>query len=178
MNRNTHKFGLFSLYPVTDFLIFAGFSCCGPDDKDNDLDDFIHNDAKSHLLSRMAVTYGFFVEGITEPLGFATLQNDSIKVQTPGYLYKSSPAVKIGRLGIANKFQRIGSGSALLSMLKGFMLTNNRTGCRYITLDAYNNPCVLNFYSKNGFKPLQEISAKRLQVLMYFDLESHVPHTE
>jgi GNAT superfamily N-acetyltransferase len=174
MNRNIHKSDLFSLSPITDFLIFTGFFCCSPADEDHDLDNFIHNDAESHLMNRMAVTYGFFVEGITEPLGFTTLQNDSIKVQTPGYLYKSSPAVKVGRLGINNKIQGHGFGGELMFMIKEFMLTNNRTGCRYITLDAYNNSRVLNFYIKNGFKPLKEIQTTRRQVLMYFDLKSHV----
>jgi GNAT superfamily N-acetyltransferase len=177
MNRNIHKSGSFSLCPVTDFSIFAGFSCCSPDDRDHDLDDFIHNDAQSHLANHMAVTYGFFLEGITQPLGFATLQNDSIKVQTPGYQYKSSPAVKVGRLGINNRIQGHGFGGKLMLMIKEFMLTNNRTGCRYITLDAYNNPRILKFYTQNGFKDFQELPPKRRQKLMYFDLKSHISNS-
>ena len=134
---------------MEDFSIFTGFSCCGPDDDDHDLDDFIRDDAERHLRDKMAVTYGvFFPEKILarHPLAFFTLQNDALKIQSIGYPYKTPPAVKIGRFGVGSGFQSQGIGTDVLTMIKDFMCLDNRTGCRYITLDAYNKPRVLLFY--------------------------------
>jgi len=161
---------------VEDFRIFTGFSCCSPDDGDKDLDDFIRNDAERHRQDLMAVTYGLFlVDYPGHPLAFATLQNDALKINLAGYPYKSSPAVKIGRLGVSVEWQRGGIGTELLTMIKDFMLTDNRTGCKYITVDAYNKHGVLRFYQKNGFSLLKTPSIHRKQEPLYFDLTSHVP---
>lgn len=56
------------------------------------------------------------------------------------------------------------------AMVKTFMCANNRTGCRYITLDAYNKPRVVNFYERNGFIMLRQPKPNHEQAPMYFDL--------
>lgn len=43
-------------------------------------------------------------------------------------------------------------GSHTLNMIKKLFVTENRTGCRFITVDAYNNEEVLQFYQKNEFQ--------------------------
>ena len=174
MSRNVYKNNKYILNPVDNFRIFAGFSCCAPDD-DQDLDDFILNDAERHRQDLMAVTYGLFlIDYPNHPLAFATLQNDALKMDIDDYPYKSSPAVKIGRLGVSIKWQGGGIGTELLTMIKDFMLIDNRTGCKYITVDAYNNPRVLNFYQKNGFLILKTPNPQRRQESMYFDLVWHI----
>jgi GNAT superfamily N-acetyltransferase len=176
VSRNRYSNGKYEFYPVTDFSIFTGFTCCGPDDDDRDLDDFIRDDAERHLRDKMAVTYGvFFPEKDLArfPLAFFTLQNDALKIQSSGYPYKTPPAVKIGRFGVGAEFQARGRGTEILTMIKDFMCRDNRTGCRYITLDAYNKPSVLRFYRKNGFAFLKATSPHRNQESMYFDLLSH-----
>jgi len=50
-------------------------------------------------------------------------------------------------------------------------LRDNRTGCRFMTVDAYNNPQVINFYQKNGFAFLSEADQKKETRSMYFDLK-------
>lgn len=177
MSRNTYSNGKYTLSPVTDFTIFTGFTCCDPDDDDRDLDDFIRDDAERHLRDKMAVTYGVFFpdEALSKyPLAFFTLQNDALKIVSPGYPYKTPPAVKIGRFGVNVEFQSNGIGTGIVTMIKDFMCLDNRTGCRYITVDAYNNPRVLRFYQKNGFAFLKTPNLQRRQELMYFDLLSHV----
>ena len=181
MSRNSYSSGRFVLRPVTDFSIFAGFSCCGPDDGDADLDDFIRNDAERHVRDKMAVTYGvFFTDAVLSrcPLAFFTLQNDALKIESPGYPYKTPPAVKIGRLGVSTEFQSLGIGTDIVTMIKDFMCQDNRTGCRYITVDAYNKPRVLRFYEKNGFSFLRPPNPQRKQEPMYFDLLSHLPKVQ
>ena len=58
MSKNRYSNGQYAFNPVTDFTIFTGFTCCGQDDGDRDLDDFIRDDAERHLNDKMAVTYG------------------------------------------------------------------------------------------------------------------------
>ena len=63
-----------------------------------------------------------------------------------------------------------------------FIDSKNKTGCRYIIVDSYNEPIALHYYSKNGFStifpdepqekeylkiPLEQSLKTRL---MYFDL--------
>ena len=61
--------------------------------------------------------------------------------------------------------------------------TNNRTGCRFLIVDALNRPDTLHYYEKNGFRYLiadERLEAKYIGIgvgrlplntrLMYFDL--------
>ena len=95
-----------------------------------------------------------------------TLSNDSIRVDTlPGSRAKKVhervprsknmkryPAVLIGRLGINVKFSNRGVGSELMDFIKSwFVDAGNKTGCRFLIVDAYNEDIPLNFYQKNGF---------------------------
>ena len=69
-----------------------------------------------------------------------------------GYLH---PAVLIGRLGVAKNFQDTNDGigsQAIDYIISWFLLPDNKTGCRFIVVDAYNKENVLRFYGKNGFK--------------------------
>lgn len=175
MERNSIFFDGFILAPVLDFSIFAGASSFAGD---KDIDEFILKDAQRHFEQHMATTYSLRLPDVTNDiLAFATLQNDAIKLAEPldDFPYKSFPAVKIGRLGVNKNFQNKGIGSMLLSIIARLMLTNNRTGCRFITLDAYNTERTLNFYSKNGFMFLKpgKINSERRTIPMYKDLLSY-----
>jgi len=35
-----------------------------------------------------------------------------------------------------------------------FVAEDNKTGCRYVLVDAVNDPHTLAYYKRNGFKPL------------------------
>ena len=95
------------------------------------------------------------------------------------------PGVLIGRLGVCNDFAGKGIGSEALDFVKGwFYSSTNKTGCRFVIVDAVNAPQVLSFYEKNGFRPLfptekqelaytmgkKDIPLKLETRLMYFDL--------
>jgi ribosomal protein S18 acetylase RimI-like enzyme len=65
------------------------------------------------------------------------------------------PGVLIGRLGVGSEFAGRGIGSETLDFVKGwFYSSDNKTGCRFIIVDAVNEPHVISFYQKNGFVPL------------------------
>lgn len=181
----------FRISPVEDFSIFTGFSCLRPEDTDRDLDEFILRDAEQHFLDKIAVTYQLHslasLDLVRTPLGFATLQNDAIRNPAPEdlpdvcarYGYKSFPAVKIGRFGIHIDFQGNRLGSLFLYMLKTLLTTENRTGCRFITVDARrdkkNKVDVTGFYRKNQFEVLPCEQRTSRYVPMYFDLINFRP---
>ncbi len=73
---------------------------------------------------------------------------------------------------------------ACVSFIKDwFRHEDNKTGCRFIVVDAYNEDKVLRYYEKNGFVPLyktEEIEKQYYDIpqdehlktrLLYFDLK-------
>jgi len=84
--------------------------------------------------------------------------------------YSTLPAVKIGRLGVSERAQCNKLGTNILDFLKVWFTHKNKTGCRFIVVDAYNNPRTINFYEKNGFKFLVDGNKNDSTRIMYFDL--------
>lgn len=86
--------------------------------------------------------------------------------------YSSLPAVKIGRLATSKEYQRNGIGTQVLDIIKAIFTTKNKTGCRFIIVDALNNDETIKFYERNGFQILKprEKNDKSATVLMFFDL--------
>jgi GNAT superfamily N-acetyltransferase len=131
---------------------------------DSDLNEFLLKDSGSYLNQLLAVTYLIEYNGRT--IAFFSVSNDKItvhdvdsnnqfkkifqRIMPQGKRYRCYPAVKIGRLGIDASAQNRGLGTKLLDYIKGMFITNNRTGCQYITVDAYKQS--LRFYEKNGFR--------------------------
>lgn len=130
----------------------------------------------------MSVTYIFEYNG--DILAFFSVSNDKItaeqvgsnnrfkklfRIKMPtGKQYSSYPAVKIGRLGVHHTYQNVGFGGQLLDYIKGMFINMNRTGCQYITVDAYKQS--LRFYEKNGFRYLTESDKDLDTRQMYFSL--------
>ncbi len=167
-------FGMFKA--VRDFTIFDGFSC-----GDADLDEFILQDAQKQQEELLCITYAYFVleDSFEIPLAFASLSNSAIKIKPSHPLrkailknvpYQDFPAVKIGRLGVRKGLQGIGLGGHILNLIKDFFITDNRTGCRFLTVDAYNYLEITNFYKKNSsFFYHQNDEGKKTRI-MYYDL--------
>lgn len=138
-------------YPVTAQGELESFSC-----GDDDLDDFFHNDASLYAEQLLGKTYYFATEGNDPQIVCAfTLANDSIKAalipnssrnkiqrKIPNSKRtRSYPAVLIGRLGVSKEFQgkNISVGSQVIEFIASwFIHPNNKTGCRFIVVDAYN----------------------------------------
>lgn len=172
------------------------FSC-----EDNDLDEFFSKDAFFYETELLGKTYAWIkTSDPSKILGLITLSNDSVKAQTlpssaRNRLQRSIinakrgmnyPAVLIGRLGVASDYQgkNLNIGSQILDFIKGwFRIFDNKTGCRFIVVDAYNNEKTLGFYQKNGFKPLYKTEQEERTFLglcpeeplktrfMFFDLK-------
>lgn len=159
---------------------FKPFDC-----GDSDLNEFLLSDALPYLSQLLAVTYLY--EYGNETVAFFSVSNDTISINdktlsktewnrlrrtypNPKRLTKF-PAVKIGRLGVHTNYQNTGIGTQLLDTIKFLFIDNNKTGCRYITLDAYNNGRTFSFYKKNGFSFLTDSDKEEKTRLMYFDLK-------
>jgi hypothetical protein len=82
------------------------------------------------------------------------------------------PAMKIGRLAVHNDYKFQDIGTAILDYLKKLFIDNNRTGCSYITVDAYKNS--LKFYEKNEFDYLTKADLNKDTRLMFFDLHKMI----
>ena len=158
----------------------SGFDCDCPD-----LNDFIHNDALNYTNELLAATFVYFHKGV--PVAFVSYSNDKISAAGETLWNRISrsisnrkrshaagyPAVKIGRLGIDKNFKRLKLGSQILDFTKAWFITNNKTGCRFITLDAYNQDPVVSFYKSNGFDFLEKKQdPPKRTVLMHYDLRN------
>ncbi len=141
---------------------------CGADD----LNDFFVNDAIAYERDLMGKTYCWLdncddrkiVAMIT--LANAAIQTAHLPNNPKRHLHKviahkkqgrTYPAVLIGRLGVAEDYQgpRFRVGAQIMDFIKDwFISADNKTGCRFILVDAVNNPHTLAYYERNGFKPL------------------------
>ncbi len=151
---------------------------------DADLNDFIKNEVNLYRNQFLAMPYVVTKKNKADEIfAYFTLANDKISVtdfpsnsqfnkfkkanfNREKYL-RSYPSVKIGRLAISKDLQGQGIGTYLLKFIKMFFVADNKTGCRFITLDAYRG--AVEFYKRNGFKFLQAEDDAPTQ-LMYFDL--------
>lgn len=158
----------------------SGFSC-----GESDLDEFFQKDAETYRTTLMGKTYCFVLkDNESEIVAAFTVANDSLRIddlpnnrrkkmikRTSKHL-KRYPGVLIGRLGGNAKYQGKGYGSEILEFIKyWFSDKENKTGCRFVIVDAINCEKVLNFYknSPNNFEFLfssdaQELSYENVQL--------------
>jgi GNAT superfamily N-acetyltransferase len=169
------------------------FSC-----GDKDLDDFFLYDAIKYERQMLGKSYCFSLDSDSSVIVCAfTLSNSSIDARNLPNTRKrklteniphekslsSYPATLIGRLGVDKEFGGKGIGTELIKFIKQWMLDPaNKSACRYLTVDAYNNEPALKFYEANGFKTIFSSDRQEKEYLgfpqekelktklMYFDL--------
>lgn len=149
---------------------------CKPFDCGNkDLNDFFSEDVLNYTSNLLGKSYCFTLDDEeSEIVAAFTISNDSIKTFTlPNARkkkvnneiprqkqMKSYPAVLVGRLGVNKNFRRIKGeevsvGDQLMNFIKSWFIDKaNKTGCRFIVVDSYNDVAPLKYYKRNGFKEL------------------------
>lgn len=166
---------------------------------DKDLCEFFAKDFIAYYNDLFGKTYCFTLDEDPSVIVCAfSISNDSIKakhlpnksknkigrkIANQKRNLKSYPAVLIGRLGVSIDFEGKGIGRELMDFIKAwFVDVNNKTGCRFIVVDSYNEERPLAYYQKNGFNPIFQdeevekeysgiLSEDKLQTrLLYFDL--------
>ena len=151
---------------------------------DEDLNDFLLNEAALYRKALLAVTYVFEDKNTRKVVAFFSLANDRVSLsdfenKTEFNRFrkmrfinekriKSYPAAKLCRLGVDEELKGHSIGTLLLDFIKSYFVVDNKTGCRFLTVDAYAD--AVPFYLKNGFIPLNEEDMNDDTRLLYFDL--------
>lgn len=171
----------------------SSFSCGNVD-----LDNFFTNKSIKYEEELLGKSYCFVLDDSPCVIVCAfTISNDSIdtyilpnsrskKVKNPIPHEKHMrryPSVLIGKLGVNIHYSNKGIGTELMNFIKSwFVSPSNKTGCRYIIVDAYNNDKMLNYYINNGFEFLFSTERQEIEYVykneneklntrfMYFDL--------
>ena len=162
---------------LTQDYEFKSFDC-----GNQDLNNFLLTDSKPYAKKLLSVTY--ILETDEEIAAYFSVSNDKIYVPDsdkatrrkikslfPHSKHRSEyPAVKIGRLAVNGRYKNRGIGTDILDFVKDLFITNNRTGCSFVTVDALRE--AIPFYVKNGFRYLDKSSAnlESETCLMYYDL--------
>ena len=175
VSRNTFDDGPWTLKKVENFTMCDSFDCGNAD-----LNEYFQVDSKHYRANLLTQTYCLILRSVPDyALALFDFCNDHVvlkKTQAtletdPRAYTRSFPAVKLTRLGVTKKLQRQHIGSHALNMVKKFFTTDNRTGCRLITVDADNRPEILEFYEKNNFLPLYNKDKDGPTRALYFDLK-------
>ena len=182
MKNNSDEISILLLtedYPIKPF-----------DCEDEDLNDFLFNEAVSYQKELLATT--FVMENDKQTLGYYSLLNDSLQLKEEMFASKSQfrkflrelmpypkrhlktiPALKIGRLAIDKTFKGKGLGSVIMAnIISRCIKMNEEQACRLITVDAYKQ--AVPFYQKMGFKFLIEGDKDDTTRLMFLDLTSFI----
>lgn len=120
---------------------------------------------------------------MTNKLNGEAKQSFLVSTDLQGKSLRRFPAVLIGRLATNKQFAGKGVGTAVMDLIKNWFRYENKTGCRFIIVDALNSEATIHYYKKNDFKFLVEderLEAKYMGIgvgrlplntrLMYFDL--------
>jgi GNAT superfamily N-acetyltransferase len=177
--RNSFQEEGWILEPFLDTSLADAFDC-----GDADLNDFFRTDLIHHENQLLTKTYSFTPVEARVTAGFAPVAlvsfcNDAIrlkniedKIELPERKrYPSLPAVKIARLGVDKAYQCQDIGTALINIVKRLFLSENRTGCRILTVDAYNDGRVTRFYEKSYFSFVTVKDAQKQTRAMFYDLK-------
>ncbi|EQA38687.1 acetyltransferase (GNAT) domain protein [Leptospira inadai serovar Lyme str. 10] len=143
---------------------------------DSELESYFKLDAQDSESELISKNYFLHCNGIEEPLVGFCLSNSAIntvlefrQIIPHNTQYKAYPAVLIGRFATHSKYQGNGFGKIVLGLLKSWFITNNKTGCRFLIVDARKE--AVNFYKNSGFEDYPEQPPDSNNILMYFDLK-------
>lgn len=152
---------------------------------DEDLNDFIINDAPLYYRARLSTSYVLEDKKTGDVIGYFSLAHDRISLTdfpsnssynrfrkqffSQGKMFKSYPAIKICRLGTDLRYRGEGIGTMIINMIIASYQQDNKAGCRFVTVDAYKS--ALGFYESLGFLPLSKADEGAETRLLYFDLE-------
>lgn len=151
---------------------------------DEDLNDFIINDAPLYRKALLAITYILVHKRTDSVVAYFSVANDRISIKdfptstdfnrfrkhkfVNEKRLKSYPAIKLCRLGIDKSIQGQQIGTFLIDFITTLFITDNKSGCRFLTVDAYSH--AIPFYLKNDFAFLSSDDENHHTRLMYFDL--------
>ena len=169
----------FAFSKLTKDSLVHTFNC-----NDDDLNSFIIDDAQNYANELLAVTYTLTEKHSKKIAAYFSLLNDKVAYDQNNKGFwnrinrkihnnkrrKNYPSVKIGRLAVASEYENQGLGSLIINFIKSYMIKDNKTGCRFLTVDAYAK--ATDFYKKNDFEYITSLDVLDTTRLMYFDLKN------
>ncbi|MEZ3589441.1 MAG: GNAT family N-acetyltransferase [Muribaculaceae bacterium] len=161
--------------------VIPSFDC-----SDEDLNDFLLNEASLYRNALLSVTYVVESKTTGIVIAYFSLSNDKISISdfedktefnrfrrhkfVNEKRLRSYPAIKIGRLAISKSVQHQSIGTYLLEFIEDYFVVDNKSGCRFVTVDAYAD--AIPFYIKNNYRFLNNDDEDKRTRVMYFDLAS------
>ena len=164
---------------------YKGFTC-----KDEDITEFFTQDYADYAYQLLGKSYCFVKPDTSEIVCAFTVANSSVKVDSlPSNLRNKLnrkipnakrrpqyPAVLVGQLAVSDLFSGHHVGDELLDFIKSWFIDPlNKTGCRYVIVDAVNHPKVFEYYQRNGFKFLFSSDEEEWTFLHNKGLEQTTP---
>ena len=139
-----------------DMIKYSFFDC-----GDLDLNEFFLKDSFLNIDNNLSKIYACKYD--EKIVAFFSLSADSIKINDPLEVsYPQYPAIKIGRLGVHKDYQNNSIGTMIIYWVIGFCREIRKDiGVRFISVDAYNDEQVINFYKNNLFIEFNEIKDKK-----------------
>lgn len=133
----------FEFIPLKEELELLPFRC-----KDEDLNNFLFDDAKHYLAELMAVTYLFIDPATQQTVAYFSLLNDKVSYDPEEHSFwnrlnrrisnrkrrRNYPSVKIGRLAVSQDYAEQGIGREILNFIKLFSDSLNKK--RYNHIEA------------------------------------------
>ena len=157
----------------------AEYSC----EYDGEIEKFFKSEYKDYNTQLLGKSYCFLTKEENPRMACAfTLANSSVRVDRLSnkkrnkinryipYTKRRSqyPAVLIGQLAVMDGFRGLDLGSHVMDFIKSWFVDPlNKTGCRYIVVDAVNKEKVLKFYEKNGFKYIFASDEEEMNYMSY-----------
>lgn len=170
-------FSRYRLHKLDDKMEIKSFDC-----GNEDLNEFLYEDAKLYTSELLAVTYILEDNRENKTVAYYSLLNDKIELDPEeksvwnkinrkipnSKRYHAYPAVKIGRLAVSKDYAHQNFGNNIITNIKIQFSIEGESGCRFITVDAYSQ--AIPFYEKCGFKFLTKKDEGESTRAMYFDL--------
>lgn len=158
--------------------------------KDADIHQFFHEEFDDYSYQLLGKSYCFVTKQDNKMVAAFTVANSSVRVDNmpkpkrnqlnrkiPFSKQRSQyPAVLVGQLVVFDEFGGMDIGTEVMDFIKAWFIDPlNKTGCRYIVVDAVNKPKVLQFYKDNGF---DFIFASDKEEMNYLSKEENVNEDE
>jgi hypothetical protein len=174
----------FKFIQLNSNVVLDDFEC-----GEADITNFLKEDALQYQMERMANTY-LFLDSEDVVVAYFSISNDCLvdSGEDRGYtntifnrLHRKSsipnakrirqyPAIKVGRLRVAEKYHKTGIAYQLMDFIKGFSILDHKPACKFLLLDAINKEKQTKYYKNNNFDFLLDDKEDKTRI-MYFNLD-------
>ena len=174
-------FKFYSIVRLEATTDLSKFKC-----SDEDLNDFLWNEAKDYQAEMLAVTY-LLIDPDTEDIAaYFSLLTDQIRFTPDENSIRNRinrkiphskqrhhyPAIKIGRLAVSAAYEHQGVGRYAIRFIRQTIKECFPIGCRFLTVDAYAN--ATGFYESCGFHFFTLKDEGEATRLMYCDVKTYI----